>query len=182
MDGGEARGDYAVAPRSRRPSASLRRYPRRFAPWRRARRADGGDAAQEAAQGDLQHADVVAQDIAAALESFDIVEGEAPAALAFRWQGDPLHSRLHELAFGITKGFSRTIAAKAPLILLMDGDIGRTLGEILRRELNVAGDVISVDGVQLRAFDYVDIGELIEPTHVVPLIIKSLLFSTGDSD
>jgi ethanolamine utilization protein EutA len=64
----------------------------------------------------------------------------------------------------------------------MDGDIGRTLGEILRRELNVAGDVISVDGVQLRAFDYVDIGELIEPTHVVPLIIKSLLFSTGDSD
>ena len=127
-------------------------------------------------------ADVVAQDIAAALESFDIVEGEAPAALAFRWQGDPLHSRLHELAFGITKGFSRTIAAKAPLILLMDGDIGRTLGEILRRELNVVGDIISVDGVQLRAFDYVDIGELIEPTHVVPLIIKSLLFSTGDSD
>ena len=105
-----------------------------------------------------------------------------PAALAFRWQGDPLHSRLHELAFGITKGFSRTIAAKAPLVLLMDGDIGRTLGEILRRELNVSGDIISVDGVQLRTFDYVDIGELIEPTHVVPLIIKSLLFSTGDSD
>ena len=127
-------------------------------------------------------ADVVAQDIAAALESFDIVEGEVPAALAFRWQGDPLHSRLHELAFGITKGFSRTIAAKAPLILLMDGDIGRTLGEILRRELNVSGDIISVDGVQLRTFDYVDIGKLIEPTHVVPLIIKSLLFSTGDSD
>ena len=64
----------------------------------------------------------------------------------------------------------------------MDGDIGRTLGEILRRELNVSGDIISVDGVQLRTFDYVDIGELIEPTHVVPLIIKSLLFSTGDSD
>ena len=127
-------------------------------------------------------ADAIARDIATALESFDIVEGETPAALAFRWQGDPLHSRLHELAVGISKGLPRTIAEKAPLIMLMDGDIGRTLGEILRRELSVAGDIISIDGVQLRAFDYVDIGELIEPTHVVPLIIKSLLFSAGDSD
>ena len=59
----------------------------------------------------------------------------------------------------------------------MDGDIARTLGEILRRELDVESDIVSIDGIQLKQFDYVDIGELIEPTHVVPLIIKSLLFS-----
>ncbi|HTI87060.1 MAG TPA: ethanolamine ammonia-lyase reactivating factor EutA [Alphaproteobacteria bacterium] len=37
--------------------------------------------------------------------------------------------------------------------------------------------MVSVDGVQLREFDYVDIGEMIRPTNVVPLVIKSLLFS-----
>ena len=62
-------------------------------------------------------------------------------------------------------------------MLVLDGDIGRTIGEILRRECDVGGDIVSVDGVQLHEFDYVDIGEMIRPTNVVPLVIKSLLFS-----
>ena len=37
-------------------------------------------------------------------------------------------------------------------------------------------DVIAIDGVQLKEFDYVDIGSIIELTNVVPIIIKSLLF------
>jgi ethanolamine utilization protein EutA len=122
-------------------------------------------------------AEAVAAEIGRALEAFDIVDGEQTVALAFRWQGDPLHARLHALARGICFGFARTIAAGQPLILLMDGDIARTLGEILRKELDVTSDIVSIDGIQLKQFDYVDIGELIEPTHVVPLIIKSLLFS-----
>ena len=129
-------------------------------------------------EGDVEP-DAVAEAIQQALASFDLVEGESTAALAFRWSGDPLHARLYALASGICMGFPRTIAAEAPLILLMDGDIARTLGEILRRELDVQGDIVAIDGVQLRQFDFVDIGELIEPTHVVPLVIKSLLFSAG---
>ena len=69
-----------------------------------------------------------------------------------------------------------------PLVVVMDGDAGRTLGNILVRELNVPGEVISVDNVQLRDFDFVDIGEEMPDTRVVPLIIKSLLFTQpGDS-
>ncbi|MGH9461288.1 MAG: ethanolamine ammonia-lyase reactivating factor EutA [Vicinamibacteria bacterium] len=123
--------------------------------------------------------ETLADEIQRAMASFDLVEGDGAAALAFRWAGDPLHARLHALARGICIGFSKTIAAEAPLILLMDGDIARTLGEILRQELDVRGDIVTIDGVQLMQFDFVDIGELIEPTHVVPLVIKSLLFSTG---
>ncbi|MBT4906866.1 MAG: reactivating factor for ethanolamine ammonia lyase, partial [Rhodospirillaceae bacterium] len=63
-------------------------------------------------------------------------------------------------------------------VVMMDGDAGRTLGNILVRELNVTGEVISVDNVQLRDFDFVDIGELMPETRVVPLIIKSLLFTS----
>ena len=39
-----------------------------------------------------------------------------------------------------------------------------------------SNDVIAIDGVQLKEFDYVDIGSVIELTNVVPIIIKSLLF------
>ena len=63
---------------------------------------------------------------------------------------------------------------------MIDGDIGKTIGNILTRECGVKSDIISVDGVNLKEFDYVDIGEVIQPTNVVPLVIKSLLFSTPD--
>ncbi|HET9149463.1 MAG TPA: ethanolamine ammonia-lyase reactivating factor EutA [Alphaproteobacteria bacterium] len=122
-------------------------------------------------------AELIAGEIKKAHTRFDFTEGEQPVALAFRWKGDPLHSRLKALADGIHLGLHNTVHEKKPLVLVLDGDIARTLGEILRKECDVAGDIVSVDGVQLREFDYVDIGEMIRPTNVVPLVIKSLLFS-----
>ena len=64
-----------------------------------------------------------------------------------------------------------------PLVLMIDGDIGRTLGHILEHELALGRDVVSIDGIELREFDFVDIGEVIRPADVVPVVIKSLLFS-----
>ncbi len=126
--------------------------------------------------GDID-ANKVTVEIGLAHTRFDFTEGEQTVALAFRWQGDPLHARLKALADGICAAMANTIKSKSALVLMLDGDIGKTIGEILRRELDVTGDIISIDGVQLKEFDYVDIGEMIKPTNVVPLVIKSLLFS-----
>ena len=123
----------------------------------------------------------VAAEIGKALSRFDIVEGETTVALAFRWQGEPLHARIFALAQGICQGLPETISSGKPVIVMMDGDLGRTLGEVLRRELDVANDIVSVDGVDLKNFDFVDIGEVIEPTRVVTMVIKSLLFPAEDS-
>jgi ethanolamine utilization protein EutA len=122
----------------------------------------------------------VAGEIANALARNDIQAGEGDVALAFRWEGLPLHARLHRLADGIRQGLDAAIAAGRPVILMMDGDAGRTLGGILRNEFDIANEIISIDGVQLKDLDYVDIGEIIQPTEVVPLVIKSLLFSSPD--
>jgi ethanolamine utilization protein EutA len=112
----------------------------------------------------------------AALEQADIAEGTAPVAFAFPWRGDPAHARLHGLAAGICAAVPGTIAAGLPLVLLVDGDIGMSLGRIIRNEIAAGANVIAIDGVQLKQFDYVDIGRVIEITNVVPVIIKSLLF------
>ncbi|MFN3892158.1 MAG: hypothetical protein ACK4MV_17305 [Beijerinckiaceae bacterium] len=37
--------------------------------------------------------------------------------------------------------------------------------------------LLSTNGVQLQELDFVDVGELISPPGVVPVVIKSLLFS-----
>ena len=120
----------------------------------------------------------VSTKISEALKRLDMIEGEDRVAIAFRWGGDPLHARLYALAQGIHQGLPKTVEdPEMPVVIMMDGDAGRTIGNILVKELNVEGEVISVDNVQLRDLDFVDIGEFMPDTQVVPLIIKSLLFT-----
>lgn len=125
--------------------------------------------------------DEVAQSVRSALVRLDAESGNAPVAIAFTWAGEPFHHRLHALAKGLRGGLSTLIAHRQPVVLVMQGDVGRALGRLLKTELCVETPIISVDGVQLQDLDYVDIGEMIRPTNVVPLVIKSLLFSTPGS-
>ncbi len=117
--------------------------------------------------------EAVAASIAAALGRAAPDESR-PVALGIRWHGDPYYARLRRLAEGIARGVAPGSAL--PLVLMVDGDVGKLLGQILERELGLARPVVSIDGLKLSEFDYVDIGELIEPTQVVPVVIKSLLF------
>ena len=61
-----------------------------------------------------------------------------------------------------------------------DRDLNNAVARAARNEFAVDNEIISIDGVQLKDLDYVDIGEIIQPTEVVPLVIKSLLFSSPD--
>ena len=121
--------------------------------------------------------EAVAAAVGNALARADAHDGDGPVALAFPWTGDPLHRRLHAVASGICAALPRTLGARLPLVLLIDGDVGLSLGRIIQHEIAPGADVIAVDGVQLKQFDYVDIGRVIEVTNVVPVIIKSLLFN-----
>jgi len=128
------------------------------------------------ALGDEVAADAISQAVRDALARADFEEGESPVALSFPWRGDPSHARLHAVASGICAALPRTLAEEMPLVLLIDGDVGKSLGRVIRHEVAPQADVIAIDGVQLKEFDYVDIGSVIAVTNVVPIIIKSLLF------
>jgi len=120
--------------------------------------------------------EAVASAVRGALARADFEEGESPLALSFPWRGDPSHARLHAAASGVCAALPRTLQENMPLVLLIDGDVGKSLGRIILHEIAPDADVIAIDAVQLKEFDYVDIGSLIELTNVVPIIIKSLLF------
>ncbi|RXZ31124.1 reactivating factor for ethanolamine ammonia lyase [Oxalobacteraceae bacterium CAVE-383] len=119
-------------------------------------------------------ADDVVREIRAALKRSDL-DAAQTVAVAIRWRGDPYYSILRTLANGIAVALDNTAAS--PLILVIDGDVGKVMGNILEYELKVLRPVVSVDGVQLDEMDFVDIGALIEPAYVVPIVIKSLLFT-----
>jgi ethanolamine utilization protein EutA len=120
--------------------------------------------------------DVVTAQVLQMLAFMEMEDGAGAIALAFSWKGDPLHTRLAALADGICKALPKTLAAGLPLVLLIDGDIGLSLGRIIHYETAPGANVIAIDGVQLKQFDYVDVGAVIDATNVVIVIIKSLLF------
>lgn len=120
----------------------------------------------------------ISRAIEKALLHFDIVDGEKQVALAFHWDGGPAYSRLRALAEGIKNAMKNSIEAGLPLILVIDTDFGGLVGNILRRELGVKNEIISVDLVHLHNFDFIDIGEKLKDVHAVPIVVKSLVFMT----
>jgi ethanolamine utilization protein EutA len=95
-------------------------------------------------------------------------------ALAFTWTGPPSYERLAAVGRGIVAFAGR---GSELLVLVIDGDVGQTLGRLLERELGLSRRLISIDGTELVDLDFVDIGAVIDPPGVVPVVIKSLLFS-----
>jgi ethanolamine utilization protein EutA len=125
--------------------------------------------------------EIAPEKIAAAVSrhftAFDLVEGESEVALAFRWRGEPAFERLSAFAKGITLSLANTLKQKKPLYLILDGDVANTLGGILKDDWKIESELLVIDGIALRDFDYIDLGRIRMPSHTVPVTIKSLFFN-----
>ncbi|SLN63929.1 reactivating factor for ethanolamine ammonia lyase [Roseivivax jejudonensis] len=120
--------------------------------------------------------DAVAQAVTDALGRMEMGDGETPVAVALPWQGSALYGRLKALGAGLVRGLAPLIAAGHPLVLVIDGDVGGLLGMQIRTEEDVPGAIVSVDGIALSEFDFIDIGAVIRATGAAPVVVKSLLF------
>jgi ethanolamine utilization protein EutA len=120
--------------------------------------------------------DAVATAIRHHMVAFDVAD-DREIALALRWQGVPSYERLAGFAEGIRRGLADRIAKRQPIYIMLDGDVAQTLGAILREELDVASEILVIDGVVLMDFDYIDLGRIRMPSNTVPVTIKSLVFS-----
>ena len=108
----------------------------------------------------------------------DLAPG-ARLALAFAWDGDPDHARLLAMAKAIMQFAAPGGRRDQALFLMIDGDVGASLGRLLHDELHLDGQLVSIDGIALRELDFVDVGEMLDPPGVVPVVIKSLLFPSS---
>lgn len=127
--------------------------------------------------GESVDAAAVAAAIRRRLTALDADQTGADVALAMSWAGLPSHDRLLAFARGVRDGLADRIRRGGPVYVVLDGDVAMTLGRLLRDELDVTGDLLVVDGVRLRDFDYIDIGRIRHPSNTVPVTIKSLVFA-----
>jgi ethanolamine utilization protein EutA (predicted chaperonin) len=120
--------------------------------------------------------DAVRDALLNALRRLDLLHGRQPVAVAFHWDGSATFFRLQAFSSGVAEGLKDIFAKGHPLVLVNDGDIGGIIGLHFQEETQVKSPIISIDGIALSDFDYIDIGALIQSSGAVPVVIKSLIF------
>ena len=117
--------------------------------------------------------------IKAVLARLDLGEADTPVAVFVPWRGSATFQRLEGFCRGVIDGLATVLARGHPLVLAGDGDVGGLLGIHLREESRLANPIISVDGLELKEFDFIDIGTMLPNSGAVPVVIKSLIFPTS---
>jgi ethanolamine utilization protein EutA len=118
----------------------------------------------------------VASAIRTALQHLDLTESESPVAIFVSWSGSATFYRLDAFCRGVAEGLGGLLARGLPVVLAGDGDVGGLMGIHFREEMKFENPVISIDGLELKQFDFIDIGEMLESSGAVPVVIKSLVF------
>jgi ethanolamine utilization protein EutA len=118
----------------------------------------------------------VASAVRTMLRRLDLAGGEQPVAVFVPWRGSATYRRLDAFCDGLVKGLASIREHGHPIVLAGDGDVGGLLGVHLHEEMKLDGPVVSIDGLELKEFDFIDIGAMLESSGAVPVVIKSLVF------
>ena len=111
-----------------------------------------------------------------ALACFDLGDGERAVALCYRWRGSATFARLDQFCRGVIDGVAAILARGLPLVMVGDGDIGGLVGIHCDQVNSGANPIVSIDGIVLNEFDFIDVGAMLETSGAVPVVIKSLVF------
>jgi ethanolamine utilization protein EutA len=129
----------------------------------------------------IRQGESVRDAIKQALAKFDLQRFTSGLALSLSLDGIPDYQSVRILAEGIAEILKDADDAKCPLYLTLDLDVAKSLGGILKDELKVERDIIAIDGIEVGDLDYIDIGECLGITEVIPVTVKSLMFPTASA-
>jgi ethanolamine utilization protein EutA len=106
------------------------------------------------------------------------LEGEKQnLALAFSGPENLGFSGVVTLAKGIIRGLEEVVCRDCPLVVVIEKDLAKVMGQSLRSLLGFKKDVICIDSIKVENGDYIDIGRELADGNVVPVIVKTLVFN-----
>jgi ethanolamine utilization protein EutA len=98
-----------------------------------------------------------------------------PVAISLGWSGRPYFRTLTALAEGVALAAEDHLPDGAVVVVLSQ-DCARSLGTALRTAVPADREVVCIDGLQLRANDFIDVGAPIQNGRVLPVVVKTLVF------
>jgi len=108
---------------------------------------------------------------------FDIVEGDEVVALLFKGAIGGSYAGLTTFTKGVSSALQNTIRKEKPVVMVFDRDVGNSVGNVMMRETNAKNNIISIDEILVEEGDFIDIDVPKAGGQVVPVVVKSLVFS-----
>ncbi len=99
-------------------------------------------------------------------------------ALAIKGVKNPSFRQVSKIAGEVIKGLEELLKTKLPIIVIIENDMAKALGQTLHNRLEYGRDVICIDDIRVENGDYIDIGKPLAGGRVVPVIIKTLVFNS----
>ncbi len=91
----------------------------------------------------------------------------------------PGYTEVTLLAQALVGAWESRDGRQSPLIILLEQDFGKVLGQTLRMLTGDRGSFASIDSVVIHDGDYIDIGKPVLGGDAVPLVVKTLIFQSG---
>jgi ethanolamine utilization protein EutA len=133
-------------------------------------------------QAPIRDSESVSEALKQSLRKFDMNRFTSGLAISLSVSGVPDYQSVRRIAEGVAEILKDAEDQRCPLYLTLDLDIAKSLGGILKDECHIARDIIAIDGIEVGDLDYIDIGECLGITEVIPVTVKSLMFPTAHSD
>ena len=98
-------------------------------------------------------------------------------AVAMKGLKCPSFAQIQEIADKLTEQFDKECEEKDAVIIVLEEDIGKALGQALHHRIKNRRKIICIDGIYCESGDFVDLGEPIVSGKVIPVIVKTLIFN-----
>lgn len=97
-------------------------------------------------------------------------------AVAVEGEHNPSFQRVQDYARELLDGMKPLMDVGLPLIVVVEQDMAKALGQTMYHLLDWKKEVICLDSIRLAEGEYIDIGKPIAEGYVLPVVVKTLVF------
>lgn len=103
-------------------------------------------------------------------------EEQVQLAIAMKGIHCPSFLNIQEMAKNIMESCDACVPAGMKLIVIVEADIGKALGQALKRINKNNRSIVCIDSISCNSGDYIDLGVPVAGGSVIPVVVKTLVF------